>query len=241
MLSVIVPAYNEGKKIYSNLSQINDCLASFVEGDYEIVAVNDGSKDNTGSEISRAAADIPTVRPVLYDNNKGKGGAVIEGVKNSRGDLVAFIDADLDISPKHLEDFLRTQKETSCDVVIGSKMHKESKLEYPFVRKVFSIGFFCLLKILFNMSIKDTQTGLKLFKGDLIREIVPKQRVSGYAFDVEQLALASSMKATIVERPIEIVFGREESLGRIRFKDIWRMFTDTVSVWWNLRVKKNYK
>ena len=75
MLSIVVPAYNEGEHIYDNLMIIDEALKSFTS-DYEIIAVNDGSRDNTGAEIKRAAADNPTIKDFGYDDNRGKGGAV---------------------------------------------------------------------------------------------------------------------------------------------------------------------
>lgn len=243
MFSLVVPAYNEGLKIYDNLMTIVKTLDSFgdvVEDGFEIIPVNDGSRDNTGDELFRAGKDDERIHPVSYEINKGKGGAVREGVCACKGDLIGFLDADLDLSPEHFRSFLKKQKESGCDIVIGSKMHQESKLEYPPARKLFSFGYYCLMKVLFGMKVKDTQTGVKLFKADIIKEVVALQRVKGYAFDVEQLALAFRMGATIVEMPITLEYQREESFGRIRFKDIWKMFTDTIGIWWNVRVHKTY-
>lgn len=239
MLSVVVPAYNEGKHIYENLKIISDELSAFA-GDFEIVVVNDGSKDNTWDEVKRAVSETKGVKDAGYEKNRGKGGAIIEGVKCANGDLIGFIDADLDLSPNHFKDFLEAMKRENADCVIGSKMHKESKLEYPPARKLFSLCFYLMTKILFGLKVKDTQTGVKLFKAEYIKKVASIQRVRGYAFDVEQLALISRLKAKIIERPIVLEFKREETFGRIKFKDIWKMFTDTIGVWWNLRVRKNY-
>ena len=119
-------------------------------------------------------------------------------------------------------------------------MHKESKLDYPPARKLFSLGYFVLLKILFGLKLKDTQTGIKLYKADLIKGIVPKLKVKGYAFDIEILALAAQQKATIIEMPVEVNYTRTESFSRIRVSDIVKMFTDTISIWWNIKVVKKY-
>ena len=128
----------------------------------------------------------------------------------------------------------------NADIVLGSKMHKDSKLEYPFTRKVFSFCYYIMLKVLFGLKCHDTQTGIKLYKGSLIREIAPLRKINGYAFDIELLALASKKKAKLLEMPVELNFARGESFGRIKFKDVWKMFTDTWKIWWNLRIKKSY-
>ncbi|WP_051689012.1 glycosyltransferase family 2 protein [Butyrivibrio sp. AE2032] len=239
MLSIVVPAYNEGEHIYDNLMTIDKALSAFAS-DYEIIAVNDGSRDNTGAEVKRAAADNPNIKDFGYDKNRGKGGAVSWGAINSKGDIVGFIDADLDLSPNLISGYYKEMIATGSDVVIGSKMHKDSKLEYPPARKLFSFCYFVMLKVLFGLKCHDTQTGLKLYKGSLIREIAPLRRIDGYAFDIELLALASRKKAKLTEMPVELNYTRNQSFGRIKFRDVWKMFTDTWKIWWNLRVRKNY-
>ena len=239
MLSIVVPAYNEGEHIYDNLMTIDKALKAFTS-DYEIIAINDGSSDNTGAEISRAASDNPYIKDFGYDVNRGKGGAVSWGAVNSKGDIVGFIDADLDLSPDFIEMYFNEMNAQNADIVIGSKMHKDSKLEYPFARKLFSVCYYIMLKVLFGLKCHDTQTGLKLYNGDLIREIVPLRKIEGYAFDIELLALASKKKAKIIEMPVVLNYSRGESFGRIKFKDVWKMFTDTWKIWWNLRIRKTY-
>ena len=239
MLSIVVPAYNEGEHIYDNLMTIDKALSAFTS-DYEIIAVNDGSKDNTDSEIKRAASDNPRIKDLGYDSNRGKGGAVAWGAINSKGEVVGFIDADLDLSPSLISNYYAEMSIDKADIVIGSKMHKDSRLEYPFARKVFSFCYFIMLKVLFGLKCHDTQTGLKLYKGSLIREIAPLRRIDGYAFDIELLALASMKKAKLTEMPVELNYTRGQSFGRIKFKDVWKMFTDTWKIWWNLRVRKTY-
>ena len=239
MLSIVVPAYNEGEHIYDNLMIIDKALRAFTS-DFEIIAVNDGSSDNTGDEVKRAAADNPNIKDFGYEKNRGKGGAVTWGAINSKGDIVGFIDADLDLSANLLSGYYTEMKLENADIVIGSKMHKDSKLEYPFARKVFSICYYIMLKVLFGLKCHDTQTGIKLYRGSLIREIAPLRRIDGYAFDIELLALASMKKAKLIEMPVELNFSRIKSFGRIRFRDVWKMFTDTWKIWWNLRIRKNY-
>ncbi|MBR2294913.1 MAG: glycosyltransferase [Clostridiales bacterium] len=239
MISLVVPAYNEGKRIRENLIIISEELRK-AGLDYEILPVNDGSTDDTKERIEEAASSDPRIKPVSYEKNRGKGGAIKEGVMRAEGEVIGFLDADLDLSPDHVVNFYREMESSSCDVVIGSKMHRESKLDYPPVRKLFSFGYFVFLKILFGLKTKDTQTGVKLYRGDLIRDIVPRLKVNGYAFDIEILALCAAKGAVIKEMPVTVGYTRTESLGRIRFKDIWKMFTDTWRIWWDLRVKKNY-
>ena len=237
--SVIVPAYNEEERIRDNLIEIRNTLASELE-DFEILAVDDGSTDNTRDEILKACERFSEIRYCGYGSNRGKGGAIKHGAMEAAGDVTGFIDADLDIAPRHLLTYLRHMDETSCDIVIGSKMHEDSKLDYPPLRKFFSRGYYVMLKVLFGMNIKDTQTGIKLYRTSLIKRVAPYLRVRGYAFDIEILALCSHEGAVIDEMPVDIVFRRDASFGRIRAGDIIRMFGDTLGIWWNLKIRRSY-
>lgn len=237
--SVIVPAYNEGTVICKNLLEIKKTLSSSVDS-FEILAVDDGSSDNTKEEILKASAENPEIIYAGYEKNRGKGGAVKHGVSMASGDVIGFIDADLDIAPSHLVKFYQHMNESGCDIVIGSKMHKESKLDYPPLRKFVSLGYYVILKVLFGMNIKDTQTGIKLYRSSVLKKVAPKLRVKGYAFDIEVLALCAHEGAVIEEMPVEIVFKRNRSFGRIRIGDIFRMFGDTVGIWWNLKIRRSY-
>ncbi len=239
MLSIIVPAFNEGSRIYDNLKVIGASVSGFTD-EYEIIAVNDGSSDNTGDEIRRAASEDSHIIAAGYDKNRGKGGAIIEGVSLSKGSEVGFIDADLDLSPDQIADYVKVMNEQGADVVIGSKMHKGSKIEYPPARKFISFGYYVMLKVLFGLKCHDTQTGLKIYRGDIIRKIAPAQTVNGYAFDIEMLALASKCGAKLIEMPVVLNYTRNTSFGRIRTGDVFKMFTDTWRIWWNLRIRKSY-
>lgn len=238
-LSVIVPAYNESAVIKDSLIEIKKALEGNVES-YEILAVNDGSSDNTKEAILEVARENPEIVYAGYEVNRGKGGAIKHGVSEAAGDVIGFLDADLDIAPDHLVRYLNRMDETGCDVVIGSKMHKESKLDYPPMRRFVSWGYYVILKILFGMNVKDTQTGVKLYKAPLIKKVAPMLRVKGYAFDIEALVLCDHEGAVIEQMPVEIVFKRKDSFGRIKLGDIFRMFGDTVGIWWNLKIRRSY-
>ncbi|GFH88873.1 undecaprenyl-phosphate 4-deoxy-4-formamido-L-arabinose transferase [Lachnospiraceae bacterium] len=228
-LSIVMPAYNEGKKIYNNLLKTVEIVGGFHKN-FEIVAVNDGSVDNTEKEIKRAEEADRHIIAVSYTPNGGKGKAIKEGVLKATGDYIAFLDSDLDLSPNHLDLFLSKMEETGAEAVIGSKLHKDSRVDYPKRRKVMSVGYYVILVILFHLPVKDTQTGVKLFRGDILKRIIPKVHSTGYAYDIEILANISRLGGKIEEMPIVLEFQRENRWGRIRMKDIWQVTEDTIKV-----------
>lgn len=228
-MSVVMPAYNEGEHIYDNLLKTESQIKEFCDS-FEIICVNDGSKDNTKEEILRAEAECENVRCITYEENAGKGHAIKTGVLQAAGEYIAFLDADLDLSPIHLKDFLEHIQKQDADVVIGSKMHPESELEYPFFRKVISRGYYFILVVLFHLKIHDTQTGVKLFRSELIKNIIKDVETNGYAYDIEVLAIANELGAKIIERPITLHFTREGGFSRIKIKDIFIIFNETLKI-----------
>lgn len=230
-LSVVMPAYNEGKHIYDNLLTTSSILSTFLKR-YEIIAVNDGSSDNTEEQITLAAAHDLHIIASGYPENQGKGHAISYGIAQSRGVYTAFLDSDLELSPKLLKSYLKELKEQDADIVIGSKQHPDSKLEYPLSRKIMSYGYYIMLKLMFHLNIHDTQTGIKLFKSAVIKPIAAELTTAGYAFDIEILLAAHKQGRRIIETPIELNYSRDDTKDgrRIKIKDIIKVFKDTLAI-----------
>ncbi len=238
MLSVIMPAYKEEQCIYKNLLTTCECIATFCPN-YEIIVINDGSPDNTFVEAMRARSVNPHIKVATYKINRGKGGAIKEGISRASGEFIAFLDADLDLSPMHLKAFLKEMYEDDADIVIGSKLHKDSKIEYPFMRRIMSYGYYIFLKLLFHLDLKDTQTGVKLFRADIIKPIAESLKTSGYAFDIEILARATHLGCRIAELPVHLEYqrGMEQGASRIRLLDVCSMFFDTLKIFWDIKIR----
>lgn len=234
-LSVVMPAYNEEQHIKDNLLETSKVLGSFLHR-YEILAVNDGSKDSTGQLIKEAATEDHHIIPAGYEQNQGKGYAITTGIRAARGKYIAFLDSDLELSPSLLKSFMKQMKDANSDIVIGSKLHPESQLHYPAIRRMMSYSYYIMLRMLFHLGIHDTQTGIKLFKADVIKPIAENLSISGYAFDIEILVAAHRQGFTISEAPIVLNYSRDDAANgkRIKLKDIWKVFTDT------LEIKKKY-
>lgn len=234
-LVVVMPAYNEAQHIKENLLKASKIIAEFQE-DFKIIVVNDGSKDSTDQEIRQAATMDSHIEYVSYSKNRGKGGAIMEGVRHAQGDYIAFLDSDLELPPIMLKDFMAALKGSNSHIAIGSKLHKDSQINYPLVRRIMSMGYYIMLKLMFKLNIKDTQTGIKLFKADVIKPICENLTTTGFAFDIEILATASKKGYSIIEMPITLEFSRERrEKSRMTFKTIVRVFKDT------LKIKKHIK
>lgn len=233
-LSVLMPAYNEETIIYENALEAARQICPLAD-DYELLVIDDGSSDRTKAEIERAAA----ICCISYQPNQGKGGALREGTAHATGDYIAFCDADLDLAPEQLADFIDRMQRENADVVIGSKMHPESKVDYPAIRRVYSWGYYILLLILFRLNVRDTQTGLKLFKAEVIKPVMRQILVKRFAFDIEVLAIINARGYKITSAPIEVVFHRA-SFGRIGYQDIRNMFVDTLAIFYRLHILHYY-
>lgn len=238
-LSVVMPAYNEGEHIYENLHIVSEILSGFIK-DYEIVAVNDGSTDNTRAEIFRCAKSDAHICLVSYKKNRGKGNAIKCGVEKASGDYIAFLDSDLDLPAEQLKEYVIALIQDKADVVIASKMHKDSKIEYPAVRKVISFGYYCMLRVLFHLKVNDTQTGLKVFKAEALKSIIPLIKTQGFAYDIEILVALNCRKYRIMEMPVKLVFRRGKGMGRIKLKDILKVFKDTWAIFYRANLRKSY-
>lgn len=236
-LSIVIPAYNEEKRIADTLIETQATLNSFSIS-FEIIVVNDGSSDRTFEEAEKIAKNYDNIKVVHYTNNGGKGNAIKYGSKFVSGDLVTFLDADLELHPRLLKGFLEIMEKNNADVIVGSKRHPLSKVNYPYDRKILSWLYHLMIKACFNLPVNDTQLGLKLFRRDVIESVLPKILVKRYAYDVEILVNAHKMGYKIMEAPIELNFKRE--FGRVKFNDIAKIALDTAAIFYRMHILRYY-
>lgn len=239
MVSIIMPGYNEGKNIYPNLVEADRVFCDNFE-DYEIIFVNDGSRDNTLEMALKAERSCSNVRVINCPENHGKGNALREGTAAAKGKWIVFMDSDLDLPPSQLPRFFEILFEKDADVVIGSKMHPESVSNYPLARKIVSFGYYVFLLVLFRLNTHDTQTGLKLFKADVIKPVMKRILVKRFAFDIEVLSIINHRGYKIAESPIILDFSKGLRWGRIQFKDIRDIVVDTLAIFYRLNILKYY-
>ncbi|MFC1551526.1 glycosyltransferase family 2 protein [Candidatus Latescibacterota bacterium] len=239
LISVIMPAFNEGACIFENIRTTNVVLTD-AGLNSEIIAIDDGSSDNTMSEINRAAETFENVKSASNPHNMGKGMALKNGFGVSTGDIVVFMDADLDLHPSQINNLIAKLDSGQCDVVVTSKHHPESKLSYPMTRKIVSYVYYLIIKLLFNLPVRDTQTGLKLFRREVLENAFHRMLVKTYAYDVELLAISVKYGFKIKEIPVVLDFKRGMKWGRIRIKDVVEIFIDTLAIFYRLRIIKYY-
>ncbi|HUP73230.1 MAG TPA: UDP-N-acetylglucosamine 2-epimerase [Acidimicrobiales bacterium] len=200
-LSVIVPAYREADIIRSTLNQlVRDLDRSGL--DYEVIVVSDGSKDGTQYEARQV--ESPRLRVLHYADNAGKGFAFRYGFAHSAGSLVAVIDADMALSPAAIERFVKIIGAEDADVVVGSKVHPSSSIDMPQLRRLQMRLFGALIRRLFSLPLADTQTGVKVYRREVLEQILPDMRTNGFAFDIELLAAANDAGFRLREGPVEM-------------------------------------
>ena len=192
LLSIILPAYNEGANIHANILRICEALQGH---HFEVIVVDDGSQDNTHDEAQRASLDGYPIQTIRQDANRGKGATLFHGFEFTSGERVAFLDADLEIAPEYLLQLMQVMDESGADVVAGVKDADDN--QFPWVRRMMSSLYRRIVAFLFGLSITDTQTGIKFFKREVLAATVPRLKVSRFAFDIELLVAASRFGFTI--------------------------------------------
>jgi len=204
-----------------------------------VILVDDGSSDDTCSHAASLPPDrLDRVRIIRYDVNKGKGNALIAGACVARGEYVVFLDADMDLHPRQLSLFFEIMESRRADAVIGSKWHPLSSVSYPRIRRLYSMIYYLIVRLLFGLPVRDTQTGLKLFKMTLLRDVFPRLLVKRFAFDIEVLAVAHARGYKIADAPVTLEFKR--SIPRLRLRHVWPILVDTLAIFYRLRILRYY-
>jgi len=208
-ISVVVPAYQEAEGIEQVLDRLCDTLSERF-GNFEIIVVADGCTD--GTETKAAEHTDPRIKVLSYHPNRGKGYALRHGTKEATGRYVAFCDGDLDIHPDSilvLYDLLQLE---NAEVVVGSKMHPNSTVDYPRFRRIQSLIFRKIVQLLFRLKVTDTQTGLKIFLREALNREIQKVDAEGFAFDLE-LLIRMSKDNKIIEGPVWLSYQFNSSIN----------------------------
>jgi dolichyl-phosphate beta-glucosyltransferase len=229
-LSVVVPAFNEEKRLDKTLA----CLFKSVKrrfSSFEIIVVDDGSTDGTARIVRDFADSHPEICLLRYEKNRGKGYAVRTGVMAGRGEYVLFCDADLSTPFREIGKLMKALEE-GCDVAIGSRARRESRIikRQPIYRVLMGKTFNKFVQVLAFPGINDTQCGFKCFKGGVAREIFKSCRINGFSFDVELLFVAHKKGLKI--REIGVLWENDEQSRVHPIVHSLQMLRDLMAIRW---------
>lgn len=208
-LSIVVPAYNEASRLPATLERIAEYLSTR-DFSYELIVVDDGSKDKTREMVREFQTRFDWLRLLTYDElngrvaNRGKGFAVRQGVLHAQGRDVLFSDADLSTPIEEIERLLPPISRGDCDITIASRALPESNLSVhqPWYREWMGRTFNRFVQRVIHTDIVDTQCGFKAFRGDAAKRIFRLAQIDGFGFDTEILWLAQKFNLRVREIPV---------------------------------------
>jgi len=233
-LSIVIPAYNEEKRLPATLKRVKEYLSETQWEFSEILVVDDGSHDGTVH-----AAEAAGVRVLRNARNRGKGHSVAHGMLEAKGEWALFSDADLSTPIEEIEKLWHAAERENAQVVIGSRAMDRSLVgvHQPFFREAGGRAFNIVMRIVTGLSFRDTQCGVKLFESGAAREVFERQTLERFGFDVEALYIAAHMGYRILETPVrwnDVAGTKVSTLSGLK------AFADPVKVRWNA-IKGRYK
>ncbi|HVA21670.1 MAG TPA: glycosyltransferase [Candidatus Micrarchaeia archaeon] len=234
VLSVVVPVYHEATSIAANLARLRAALDG-AGMSWEVVVVVDGDP----ATLRAGRQSCPDGFQVLgYTRNRGKGFAIRYGMARTRGELVTIIDGDLDIAPEEIGRMAALLQLYDADMVIGSKRHPLSEVTYPRLRRLQSFAFQVLVRMLFRVRVRDTQTGLKVMRREVALRVLDVALVKRFAFDVELIALARHFGyRRILEAPVRIDF---QFRSTTNLRAVAAVLWDTAAIFYRLQIRHWY-
>lgn len=239
LISVIIPAYKQEKTIVKDIIRIEKVLVQLKQR-FGIIVVVDGIVDKTYERAKKYRSK--NIRVYSYSRNHGKGFAIRYGMLRSKGDIIGFIDSGMDLNPNGISLILEQFGWLDADIIIGSKRHPASRVEYPLLRKIISLLSQILIKVLFGLNVRDTQVGMKFFRREVLEDVLPRLVVRGFAFDIEILAIAHHLGyKRIFEAPVELDFNPKDSIvSQNLLKALFATFLDTLEIFYRLRILNYY-
>lgn len=231
MLSLVLPAYNEARRLPASLA----CCADFFRGRglrAEIIVADDGSTDHTSLAFGGAAAELTQGSSgvefrYLPLPHRGKGSAVRSGVLHASGDPIVFLDADLSIPVETIDRFL-IAIDAGADIAIASRYVAGARVKRPLVRRVMGTGYRAFVHALVPTGVSDTQCGGKAYTAEAARDLFSRQRLDGFAFDAEVLYLARRAGYRVTEIPFTLDQGDETSIDLLA--DAPKMLLDLLRI-----------
>lgn len=234
-LTVVIPFFNPGPRLAQHVRDVTRMLEESGLS-FEILAVSDGSTDRSEETLASQTSD--KLRLICLSKNQGKGAALRVGLAEGRGEYLGFIDGDGDIPPASLRNLLDVIGGQRPDVIFGSKRHPDSDVIYPMLRRIYSWGYQQLNHLLFRLPVRDTQTGVKVVRRDVLAEVLPRMVEKRFAFDLELFVVARQLGYThFVEVPVSI---RERFTSTVSWRSVRATLIDTAAIFYRLRLLHFY-
>jgi len=229
--SLIVPAYNEEKRLHAPLPHMFEYLRSTFRM-FEVLYIDDGSNDHTYADLLEAAKQYPELRVLKHERNYGKGRAIRTGLQAARGEIILFSDADFSTPIEETGRLVEFLAE-GFDIVLGSRSVNGSNVEIhqSFLRETIGKIGNAIVQTLLLLPFHDTQCGFKIFRSDIVERILPFLTIDGFAFDIEILAVATALGARIAEVPVT---WRNVLESKVRRVDTIRVFADVLKIRYRL-------
>jgi len=203
-LSIVIPAYNEERRLPATLDIIFNWLDTSPYRDAEVLVVDDGSTDSTVAVVQNRAATEPRLLLVQNPGNRGKGFAIRHGMLEAKGDWILFSDADLSAPIDELPKLLTAAQQKNAAIAIGSRALDRSLIgvHQSQWREASGVAFNRVMRLITGLPFADTQCGFKLFRRDAARRVFHLQRLDGFSFDVEDLFVAYTLGISTIEVPV---------------------------------------
>ncbi len=237
-ISIVVPSYKQERSIVGNLKRLHAALLE-TNYEYEIIVVIDGKVDATFEKLKQAS--LPNTVVLSYEKNRGKSYAIRLGMEKARGEHVMFVDAGNEIDLEGMQMLFLHLQWYEADIIVGSKRHMASIVNYTWERKILSWGYYMLVKVLFGIRIRDTQAGIKVFRKEVLEAILPRLIEKRFAGDLEMLVVAQKMGfKRIFEAPIKLNYEFTEVSSAATLYSIFRIFLDTLAIFYRSRILQYY-
>lgn len=235
-LSIIIPAYNEEKRLPSTLDRVIEYLRSREWAFIEVLVVDDGSKDRTANLVVDYRSKANAIQLLSNPGNRGKGYAVRHGMMKAKGDWRLITDADLSAPIEELDKLLQAAVDYKAQVCFGSRGQRDLvEVHQPLVREISGRFFNLVMRAATGLPFKDTQCGFKLYHANAATIIFPRQQLDGFGFDVEDLFIAKIHNIKSVEVPVR--WSNVEGT-RVSLMSGLKAFGDLASIRWNQIIGK---
>jgi glycosyltransferase involved in cell wall biosynthesis len=227
-LSLFFPAYNEEANLENTVEKAIPVLKKVAQK-YELIIVNDGSKDKTGEIAEKLAQKYPFIKIITHFPNQGYGAALRSGFYNSQYDWIVTVDSDGQFDFAEVEKLIEKAKQ--ADVVIGYRLNRQD----PFVRKVFGWGWTLLANLLLGIKVRDVDCAFKLVNKKVIEKVPKLESTRGGMISPELLGKAKKAGFKVVEVGVHHYPRKEGKQTGANLKVIFKSFVDLGKLWWRLR------